>query len=125
MSAEAFETVMSCDMRTSPDGRSAEYAPAMSQEPRWLKPDGTINRDSDEETWAACMLYAEDAVRLAAKAIREQPLDGISGDLPMHRKWLARELERLADMTRLLALDHACDGAFNEERWKKVREELG
>lgn len=108
---------MSCDMRTSPDGRSAEYAPAMSQEPRWLKWDGTINRDSGEETWAACMLYAEDAVRLAAKAIRDQEMDGLTGDHPGKRAWLAAELEHLATLTRLLALDAACDGALTEERW--------
>ena len=70
-------------------------------------------------------MLSEDIIRIAAQAIREQPLDGISGDLPMHRKWLARELERLADMTRLLALDHACDGSFSEERWKRLRKELG
>lgn len=125
MSAEAFQTLLSCDARSSPDGRGAEYAEAFTQQPRWLNSDGTINRDSDEETWAAVMLHAETAIHLAARAIREQPMDGLTGDYPWHRKWLARELERLAAMTRLLALDHACDGVFNEEKWKKLREELG
>jgi hypothetical protein len=124
MSGEAFETVMSCDMRTSPDGRSAEYAPSMSQQPRWLSADGTINRDEDEPTWAACMLYAEDAVRLSARAIREQEMDGLTGDHPEKREQVAALLERCAELVRVLALDHACDGEVTDERWRTAMTRL-
>lgn len=127
MSAEAFQTVLSCDMRTAPDGRSAEYAPSGTGEPRWLNADGTINR-GDERGWADCYLYAEHAVLIAAQAVRDEVMDGETGDHPEKREQAARILEAAAAAVRLLALDAACDSHVTDERWQTaldaVRAEL-
>ena len=124
MSAEWAPTVLSCDMRTAPDGRSGEYAESFTMHPRWLREDGTINRDTEEPTWAACIAYAELAVKLAARAIREQPMEGLTGDHPEKREEVAAQLEHIAKRVRLLALDHACDGVLTEEEWAESREWL-
>lgn len=123
MSAEWAQLVLSCDMRTAPDGRSVEYAQSMTGQPRWLKEDGTINREAHargERLWASCYVYAEDAIKIAARAIREQPMDGLTGDHPERREQVAAELEHVAKKIRLLALDHACDSVLREEDWAEL-----
>lgn len=118
MSAEAFQTVLSCDMRTAPDSRSAEYTEAGTGQPRWLNDDGTIHR-GPERGWATCYLYAEHAVRISAGAVRDQPLHGETArDYPEHRAAAAGLLDATADLVRLLALDHAHDAAFTEDAWQ-------
>lgn len=117
MSAEAFQTVMSCDMRTAADGRSAEYAPSGTGEPRWLNDDGTIRRDG-QRGWADCYLHAEHAVLIAAQAVRDEPMTGLTGDHPEKREQVALILEAAAKVARVLALDAACDGALTDERWQ-------
>lgn len=123
MSAEHFDTVLTADMRTATDGRSCDIAPAMSQSPRWLSPDGTINRS--ERTWVCCHLYAEDVVRIAADAVLNQPMTGISGDHPGKRLRLAAILGQTADLIRQLALDDAYDGQLDAERWNDGLARLG
>lgn len=121
MSAEHFETVMSCDMRTAPNGRDVEYAESMTGHPRWLTADGIINRPEDgTRTWMCGKLYAEHAIRIAADAVRDQPMDGISGDHPERREHTARILDAAAELVRVMALDDACDGTLTQERWDET-----
>ena len=115
MSAEAFETVLTCDMRTALDGRGVDYAPAGEGRPRWFEAD-RINRDA-ERRWATCYVNAEQAVRIAAAAVRAQPMTGLTGDHPERRELVAGRLEALADLVRLLALDHACDAVLTDDAW--------
>ena len=119
MSAEAFTTPMSCDMRTAPDGRSVLYLPSGEGSPRWPDSDG----------WASCYCYAETAIELAARAVEEQPMTGISGDHPERREEAAAILRATAKAVRELALDHACDGELTDEDWIKakgaIRDALG
>ena len=122
MSAESFETLMSVDARTAPDGRSGEYAEAMTGWPRAIE-NGQFTQYRDTG-WVAVKVYAELAVQLAARAIREQPMDGLTGDHPEKREEVAAQLEHLAKRVRLLALDHACDGALTEEGWEASRDWL-
>jgi hypothetical protein len=70
------------------------------------------------------MLYAEDAVLLSARAIREQEMDGITGDHPEKREYVAALLERCAKLVRVLALDHAGDGALTDERWDEAMKQV-
>lgn len=118
MSAEAFETVLSCDIRTASYGRGVEYARAGEGSPRWLRPDGTINRDSGERPWVTCYLYAENVVDIAANAVATEVMNGETGDYPDHRAWVADVLRVGAALTRTLALDAANDTSFpDDDRW--------
>ena len=113
MSAEAFDTPLTADLATAPDGRGVLVAAPGSREPRAF---GGARR-SDQPRWATCYLNAEMAVRVAAESVRLQQMDGLSGDHPEERQLAARLLHATADLVRDLALDHACDGAFDEEQW--------
>lgn len=120
MSAEHFETVMVADMRTAPDGRTIEYAVPFTREPRFLDAHGHINRPADgTRTWAACHLYAEGAVKLAASTVRSDPMDGLTGDHPERREQAASVLEAAARLVRLLALDDAYDSTLTSESWER------
>lgn len=120
MSAEHFQTVLTADMRTAPDGRGIEYAPSMTETPRWLNDDGTINRPSDgTRTWMCGYLYAHNAVDVAANTVASDPMDGISGDLPEHREQAAAVLRAAARLVRYLACDDAYDGTVTAEGWRK------
>lgn len=112
MSAEHFETFLTCDMRTAPDRRSAEYAEAGTQQPRWSS--------GERNGWGTCYLYVHNVLSIAADTVRDSPMDGISGDHPHKREQLARVIEAVARATRELALDAACDGAMTDERWDKA-----
>lgn len=119
MSAEHFQTVLTADMRTAPDGRNVEYAEAGTQTPRWLTEDGRINRPSDgTRTWMAGYLYAHNAVDVAADTVASDPMDGISGDLPEHREQAAAILRAAARLVRYLACDDAHDGEVTAEGWR-------
>lgn len=124
MSAEHFITPLTADMATDPDNHSQSLlAPSMSQEPRWATA-GRINRD-DPVTWACCHLYAEQVVQIAAEAVRDQPMEGSTGDHPDKRHRVAAILDRTAKLVRLLALDDAYDGSLDEERWNEVLAQVG
>lgn len=124
MSGEAFQTVLSCDMRTAPDGRGVEYAPSGTGQPRWLTDDGYIRREPGVRGWADCYLYAEHAILLSAKAVREEAMDGETGDHPEKRERAARILEAAANAVRLLALDAAHDSYLTDERWQAALDHI-
>lgn len=109
MSAEAFDTVLSCDMRTAEDRRSVQVTRAGDGQPRWtdIHPSGERAR-----AWASVHPQAETVVRIAADAVARQPMDGLTGDHPEKRELLAGVLHACADAIRELALDSACDGAL-------------
>lgn len=121
MSAEHFETVLTADARTTPDGRGVEWAEAFTGEPRWRLPDGTINRPKDgTRTWAAVKVHAHDAILIAARVVASTPTDGVSGDLPAERAQAARVVEAAGMLVRCLALDAAHDAAWTRERWLQL-----
>ena len=113
MSAEHFTTVMSCDMRTTVDLRSAEYAAAFTRSPRWQ-----AGVDTGEHTWACCMVHAHTALEIAAQTVADEPMDGISGDRPKQRQQAAVIIDAVADLVRGLALDAAHDSAWTAEGWE-------
>lgn len=106
---------MSVDARTAPDGRSGEYMEAMTGQPRAIENGQFTEHRSNG--WVAVKVYAELAVQLAARAIREQPMTGISGDHPERREDTAKLLETVAALVREMALDHACDGHLSDRDW--------
>ncbi len=116
MSAEAFETVLSCDVRTAPDGRGVERAPAGSGQPRL----SDVFHDPSQprsRAWATCFVYAEGAVKAASDAVRDQEMAGLTGDQPAMREQAAAVLDAAADLVRSLALDHAYDGPVTAQRF--------
>lgn len=117
MSGEWAPTLLSCDMRTAPDGRSGEYAEAYTGQPRAIE-NGYFTHDPNG--WAACIAYAELAIQLSARAIREQPMDGLTGDHPEKREDTALLLEAVAKLVREMALDHAHDGVLTEDDWTRA-----
>lgn len=118
MSAEHFDTLLTADMRTAPDGIGIELAPAMSQQPRAFQMGATGLEFGDRERgFAACHVNAELAIQIAAQAVADQPMTGLTGDHPEKRKRLAAVLSHAASMVRDLALDDAYDGTLTEERW--------
>ena len=113
MSGEAFDTPLTADLATAPDGRAVLVAAAGTMHPRAFDEGarGDISR------WATCYMNAELVVRVAAESVRDQPMDGLSGDHPVERQFTAELLHAVADLVRDLALDHACDGELTEDRW--------
>jgi hypothetical protein len=106
----AFTTILSCDMRTAPDRRSAEYAEVGTGTPRW-----TTGRRNG---WAACLVPGELAVRQAADAVASQPMQGTSGDHPEKREHIAAVLNACADAVRLLGRDHTGNSHVSPEDWE-------
>lgn len=113
MSAEAFDTPLTADLATAPDGRAVLVAVSGSRQPRAFD-SGSRHAPT---RWAACHLNAEMAVRVAAETVRSQVMEGLTGDHPDEREFTATLLHAVADLVRDLALDHACDGAFVETMW--------
>lgn len=117
MSGEAFDTHFVEDARTNEDGKG-EYGIAYSQVPRAIEY-GRFTADR-AHGWVAVHAYAERLVQVAAEAVRTQEMRGLSGDHPEKREWLADELERLAGLVRMLALDHACDAHVTDQSWAEA-----
>jgi hypothetical protein len=109
---------MSCDMRTAPDGHRGEYMESMTGKPRAIE-DGRFT-EHRAYGWASCMIYAELGIQLSARAIREQQMEGLTGDHPDKREDTAALLEAVAGLVREMAYDHAHDGALTDEDWKKA-----
>ena len=128
MSAEHFQTILSADVRSSADGRTTEWAPAGTGSPR-LTDIWADGGESRHRAWFTTSPYAEDVVRIAARAVREQPMDGITGDHPEKREQAALILDASADLVRRLALDSAYDSRLTDQRWAEmlanVRREAG
>ena len=123
MSAEHFETILSADVRSSADGRTTEWAPAGTGSPR-LTDIWADGGESRHRAWFTTSPYAEDVVRIAARAVREQPMDGITGDHPEKREQAALILDASADLVRRLALDSAYDSRLTDQRWAEMLENL-
>jgi len=111
MSAEFFETCLVADERTASDGRSAEWTEPFTGRPRW---------PNARKGWAGVKVYAHNALRIVADTVRQQAMDGISGDMPERRKRAAELIEVAAILVYLLALDAAYDGELTDEAWANV-----
>ncbi|MFM2438627.1 MAG: hypothetical protein RLZ55_1450 [Actinomycetota bacterium] len=110
-----FDTILTCDMRTGADGKAEVGRPGVG-EPRWLDPEGAIDRAV--HGWAICHADVEIAVRIAAATVGAGVMDGLSGDLPQQRRQLAQILDAAASAARLLARDHNGNSAVTDERWE-------
>ena len=120
MSAEHFETCLHVDVRTAPDGRSCEWTLPGAGHPRLVDNwDGNRSR-----TWFTTTPYADDAVRIAAMAVEQQPMDGISGDHPEKRRQAVAVMHAVADAVRALACDDAYDGTMTDEWWATCMERV-
>lgn len=113
MSAEEFETVLSCDVRSTPDGAGLEYGPAGENQPRFT------STDRGPEAWATCAMYAEDVLRIAADTIAATPMTGLTGDHPDKREQISSIIQTCADLVRALALDSACDAELRTDAWDR------
>jgi hypothetical protein len=112
VSYEHFETIMCADVRTAADLRTVEYAePGAGTGVRWPE---------DRIGWVTCALYAHDAIELAARAVQETPMDGISGDYPEHRAQAAAVIRAAGNLARVLAADAACDGQLTDAAWERA-----
>lgn len=112
MSLEAFTTILSCDMRTATDRRGIDYGRAGEGTPRWI--------DDRGRGWAVCHPYAHQVLELAARAIEEQPMSGISGDHPEKREQVVALIRATAALVEELAADHACESFLEPERWQQA-----
>ena len=121
MSAEHFETFLTADMRTAPNGRDVEYAESGTGTPRWVD----VLYDGDRSgAWASCYLYAENALELVARTIETDVMSGSTGDHSDKREHLAAIVRAVAKATRLLALDAACDSYVDDVRWVEALIEI-
>lgn len=120
MSAEHFQTFLTADARTAPDGRSAEWAESGTGWPRWLDEYGRIRRTEGERGWASVYLHAHNALEIVADTVAQDTMEGISGDLPDKREQAAAIVLAAAKLVRGLALDAACDGGMTDERWEQL-----
>jgi hypothetical protein len=123
MSAEAFGTVLSCDMRTGEDGRSIEYSPSGTGTPRWMDIDPNTGAQVSRG-WADCYVYAEQAIKIAADAVRDQPMTGSTGDHPNMRQQVARILDATAALVRVLALDSADDSYVTNAKYQAALDKI-
>ena len=112
MSASFFDTILAVDLATAPDGMAVLAARPGTGSPRWT--DGSRSARS----WATCHPNAEMVVRIAAEAVREQEMNGISADMPARREFAAQLLDAAADLVRDLALDADCDGELTDTDWE-------
>lgn len=120
MSYEHFETLLSADIRTAPNGRDVEWAPAGQGQPRLVD-------QWDERTgrhWFTTYPYAHDVLAIVADAIEQTEMDGISGDHPEKRAYLAGIARALGAAVNDLAADAACDGSLTTERWQGALDRL-
>jgi hypothetical protein len=116
VSYEHFETVMCADVRTAADLRTVEYAlPGSGTGARWPE---------DRIGWVTCVLYAHDATELAARAVRETPMGGISGDYPERRAQAAAVIRAAGNLARVLAADAACDGQLTDAGWQRALDDV-
>ncbi|HEU4975726.1 MAG TPA: hypothetical protein VFT50_11595 [Baekduia sp.] len=116
MSGEHFETIMHVDCRTAEDRRSIEWAPPRSGFPRWA--DVFDDQSADRSrAWITTTPYAHDAIRIAAMAVDQQPMNGITGDHPCKRAQAVALMHAVADAVQALAYDDACDSAITNEGW--------
>ena len=124
MSAEHFQTFLTADLRTARNGRGVEYAEANTQQPRSFlvdPQDGLVhNPDRPTRGWAACYLRVEHVLELAARAVEEQPMDGLTGDHAEKRQHVADVIRDLRFCVRELALDAAGDGMLTELAWTEA-----
>lgn len=120
MSAEHFETCVHVDVRTAPDGRSSEYAQPGTGYPRLVD-----NWDGDRaRTWFTTTPYAHNVIDIAAMAVAEQPMDGISGDHPEKRAQIVEVMHQVGRAVRALACDAAYDGRMTDEYWAELLERI-
>lgn len=118
MSYEAFPTILTCDMKTAPDGRGVEYAPAgKGIGLRWEDSFGPNANPNARGGWSTCYLYAHTAMSIAADAIESQPMTGITGDHPERRQQAASVIREVVTLVKSLAADHAHDGTLTDDRW--------
>lgn len=69
-------------------------------------------------------VYAHKAILDCVTSIENSPMDGISGDLPKHRKQVASILSLSASLVKELAYDCECDGKINQDSWDEFIEEI-
>lgn len=108
MSCEHFETVMVADA-TSPDGQRVEFGRRGEGRPRWTQ---------SPQGWATVYVYAHDALEIAANCVATDPMDGVSGDHPDKRRYIAAVLRSAAVCVRELAADAAGDSALTHRAWR-------
>lgn len=113
MSYEHFETILCADVKVGQDKKSVEYAPAYTGLPRWINPDGSHREDG----YVCCYLHAHDVLDIVADTIKNNPMEGITGDHPEERMQTAYIIRVVSGMVKLLAADAAHDGTFSEEKW--------
>jgi len=132
VSAEHFQTFLSCDMRTALNGRDVEYAESNTQEPRSfvLGADCRLAFNPEVENrgraWSSCYLHTHSAVEVCAQTVERDVMTGLTGDHPEKRKQAASLLRAVGHAVRELALDAAFDGSMDDDRWEaalqRVRE---
>lgn len=67
-----------------------------------------------------CYIHADSAMQECQRAIMDQPMGGISGDMPERREWVASLLGVLSQMVKALAHDAAFDNTLSDEKWSEL-----
>lgn len=80
----------------------------------------TVLMETVKSRWGEipCYMYAHTALLRCAEAIEEQPLGGLSGDMPDRRNYCAKLIRAVAATVEEMAYDAASDGAFTDEEWE-------
>lgn len=113
MAASFFSTILTADARTAPDRTGAQFAAAGSQRPRLTDPHAL-------SPWAAGHLHAETVIQIAAQAIADTPMDGLTGDHLLKRTHMVAILDATAAAVRLLALDADDNSTLTEPNWEEA-----
>lgn len=109
MSNEWCETNLIAAGRSAPDGVEIE----------WARIDQVTGDDDAKSPWLLLSPYAHDVLKIAASAIRDTGMSGLTGDHPGKRARLANLIDAVGDVVKELAADHACDGALTAENWNQ------
>lgn len=122
MSAEHFQTFLSADMRTKPDGRTVEYAESgQGAGKRWADSWGPNADPEARGGWASCYLYAHTTMSdILAPVVETDVMTGLTGDHPQKRQQAADIIRATAKLVRGLALDDAFDGSMTDEYWAEL-----
>lgn len=118
MTASYFHTILTADARTNPTGSGAQYAAPMSQQPRWTDP------GAGREGWVSAHLHAEKVIQIAAQAIADTPMEGLTADHPDKRHQIVTVLDAVAAAVRTLALDADGNSALTDEKWKDATDAI-